>query len=692
MTTTTPTAVGREGADEPQRRGGPRTPRWPLGSRRIRFGGDYNPEQWPREVWLEDLALMQEAGVDLVSLGIFSWVMLEPRPGVYEFGQMDTVMDLLAGAGIGVDLGTPTAAPPAWFWALHPDERPVTRAGVVLGHGARGMASPSGPAYRDAATGIVEQLALRYRDHPALAMWHVHNEYGAPVGESYDEHSVLAFRRWLQDSYGSLDAVNDAWGTTFWGQRYGEWAEIDAPRLAATTVNQGQRLDFARFTSDALLRLYVAERDVIRRYTPELAVTTNFMATNCLTLDYWKWAREVDVVANDHYLAAERTDNHVLLSLDADLTRSLAGGDPWMLMEHSTSAVNWQPRNLAKRPGELERNSLAHLGRGADAIMFFQFRASRYGAEKFHSAMLPHAGPDSRVWREVVDLGHDLDDLAEVRGSRVRVRVAILWDWESFWAQDLEWRPSEDLDHRARIVEYYTALWRRGVTVDFAHPDADLGAYDLVVAPSSYLLTRQAGENLAGFVRRGGQLVVSYGAGLVDEHDAVHPGGFPGPLADTLGLRVEEFLPFRDGESAPLRSGGTGRIWADDIVLAGAEAIDVFTGGRAVGQPAVTRHRLQNGDAWYISTTLDDATLDQLLGSILDTAGIPSEALPAGLELVERNGDDATYRFLLNHTDRPIALPARLDGGPDLLGVLTDGERRSIPPQASVVFKLPTQR
>lgn len=629
-------------------------PRWPRGTADLRYGGDYNPEQWTRETWLEDIELMKQAGVNLVSVGIFNWGLIEPREGEYDFAQLDEIMDLLAGGGIDVDLGTPTASPPAWFWKAYPDSRPVTREGVPLAFGSRGMASPSSPDYRRAAAAVTEQLARRYGDHPALAMWHVHNEYGAPVGESYDAHSVVAFRRWLGDRYGTIDALNNAWGTAFWGQRYQDWSEIDAPRLAASVTNPAQRLDFARFTSNALLECFVAERDIIRAHTPQLAVTTNFMASSCPAIDYWRWAREVDVVSNDHYLTAEREDSHILLALDADLTRSLAGGRPWMLMEHSTSAVNWQPRNLAKRPGELALNSLSHFARGADAIMFFQFRASRSGAEKFHSAMLPHAGTDSRVWREVTALGRDLGALAPLRGSTVTARVAILWDWESFWAQDLEWRPSVDLRHRERIEAYYTALWQLGVTVDFVHPEGDLSGYDLLMAPSLYAVTARGGRALADYVRGGGHLLVSFGSGLVDEVDAVHPGGFPGPLREPLGLTIEELLPFRSGETAALDSGGTATVWADDIRLGTAEPVTRFADGRAAGEPAVTRNAYGTGVGWYVSTRPDAETLRALLTRILTEAGVDLPGAPDGLEVVERSAGDEHYRVYLNHTDADV--------------------------------------
>jgi beta-galactosidase len=607
-----------------------------------------------------------------VSVGIFNWGLIEPREGEYDFAQLDEALDLLAGAGIDVDLGTPTASPPAWFWRTYPDSRPVTREGVPLAFGSRGMASPSSPDYRRAAARVTEQLARRYASHPALAMWHVHNEYGAPISESYDEHSVRAFRGWLQGKYGTLDRLNAAWGTAFWGQRYQAWDEIDAPRLAATVTNPAQRLDFARFTSDALLECFVAERDIIRRHTPELAVTTNFMATNCPSVDLWRWAREVDVVANDHYLVAERPDNHILLSMDADLTRSIAGGRPWMLMEHSTSAVNWQPRNLAKRPGELKRNSLAHLARGADAIMFFQFRASRSGAEKFHSAMLPHAGAESKVWRAVEELGADLAALSPLRGSTVTSRVAILWDWQSFWAQDLEWRPSVDMRHRERIEAFYTRLWELGVTTDFAHPEADLSGYDLVLAPSLYLVSAAAGRNLAGYVERGGRLLVSFGSGLVDENEAVHPGGFPGPLREPLGLSVEELLPFGRDETATLDSGGTADVWADDIVLGTAQPVIRFVDGRAAGQPALTRNAYGAGTAWYLSTRPDAETLRTILKGALAEAGIAVDAPPPGVEAVVRSSGTGSWRVLLNHNDSEVTVSAH--GVDALSGERLDGQ------------------
>ncbi len=625
---------------------------WPAGPGKIRYGGDYNPEQWSRETWAEDISLMQEAGINLVSIGIFSWVLLEPSEGRYEFGWLDELMDLLGGAGIGVDLGTPTAAPPAWFWKKYPQALPVTRDGVRLGGGSRGMASPSSLEYRRAATGIADQLAARYGNHPALVMWHVHNEYGAPVSESYDDASVEAFRIWLQNRYGTLDDLNEAWGTTFWGQRYGQWDEIDAPRTSASVTNQTQRLDFRRFTSDALLQCFIAERDVLRAHTPAIPITTNFMSTNCLSADYWAWSKEVDVVSNDHYLVAQREDNHILLSMDADLTRSFAGNRPWILMEHSTSAVNWQGRNIAKRAGEMARNSTAHVARGADAIMFFQFRAARYGAEKFHSTMLPQSGRNSRIWREVVALGESLDTLSMVRGSTVKAKVALLWDVESFWAMDLEWRPSDDLNHRERIEAFYAELWKQGVTVDFAHPAQDLSQYDLVIAPSLYMVGTAAEANLHSYVAAGGHLLVSYFSGIVDANDAVPAGAYPGALRDILGLEIHEFLPLRLDQKVTLDNGASGSVWSEEVHAGTAQVLTAFADGPAAGGPALTRNSIGAGTAWYVATRLEGGDLGKLLSDVVREAGLePVDGLPEGLEVVARSSGAENFTFLINHAD-----------------------------------------
>ncbi|MEU5954616.1 beta-galactosidase [Streptomyces sp. NPDC047525] len=666
----------------------------PTGLTGLAFGGDYNPEQWPETVWREDMALMREAGVTMVSVGIFSWALLEPSPGTHDFGWLDRVMDLLHENGIRADLGTPTVAPPAWFYRAHPDALPVTAEGVRYEFGSRGAICHSNTAYREASAAITEQLARRYAEHPALAMWHVHNEYGVPVSACYCESCAAHFRVWLRAAYGSVDAVNEAWGTAFWGQRYGSFEEIEPPRVTPTVGNPAQALDYRRFADATLRENFVRERDILHRLAPGTPVTTNFMTalSQCDSLDYWAWGREVDLVTNDHYLITDGRRTHVNLAMAADLTRSVAGGAPWLLLEHSTSGVNWQPRNPAKAPGQMARNSLAHVARGSEGALFFQWRQSRRGAEKFHSAMLPHAGTDSRVWREVVELGASVGELASLKSTRTVADVAMLWDWHSWWAQSLQWRPSEDHDARERADTFYEALYDRHLTVDFAHPEADLSAYPLVVVPALYLATEAAALNLKEYVAQGGTLLVSYFSGIVDEHDAVHPGPCPGALRDVLGLTVEEFSPLLDGRSVRITGPGgtelTGDVWTEFVVPRGAETVWTYADGLTAGRPAVTRHRIGDGTAWYVSTRLTARDLDALLADACADAGVTERPeLPRDVEVVTRRGGSGTYVFAINHTESEAKVPLDAHGTELLTGERAAG-RLAVPAGAVRVVRL----
>jgi beta-galactosidase len=630
----------------------------------IAFGADYNPEQWPPEVWAEDVALMVQAHVSMVTVGVFSWALLEPVEGEYDFGWLDRVIDLLAEHGVAVDLATATASPPPWFSRRYPESLPVTREGHRMWPGGRQAYCPSSAAYRAAARSLAQALGTRYADHPAVVMWHVNNEYGCHTAQCFCDVSAEAFRDWLRSRYGTLDELNHAWGTAFWSQHYYDWAEIVPPRLTPTHGNPSQALDWQRFSDHELLECFKVERDALQAIEPRLPVTTNFMGS-FKAVDYFRWASEEDLVSNDDYLIGADPTAHVHLAMAADLTRSLGRGKPWILMEHSTSAVNWQPVNLAKSPGQLRRNSLQHVARGADAVCFFQWRASAAGAEKFHSAMVPHAGTDTKVWREVVELGENLQALAELAGSRVVSDVAIVWDWPAWWAVELDSHPSADVRYLDMQRATYEALWSLGITVDFVQPDADLSSYKFVAIPSLYLVSDAGADNISRYVEAGGHLLCNFFSGIVDTNDAIRLGGYPGAFRRLLGVRVEEFSPLLPTDVVALTDGGTGRIWTELLHLDGAEAVTSYVDGPLPGSPAVTRHQFGGGIAHYVTTVLDAPSTTRLLDELCREAGVRGPTIAeTGVETVRRRHANASYLFVINHTEREVEMPT---AGTDLL-------------------------
>ncbi|WP_033337627.1 beta-galactosidase [Catenuloplanes japonicus] len=639
--------------------------------RGLLFGGDYNPEQWPEHVWEEDAALMRKAGVNLVTVGVFSWGRLEPSPGERDFAWLDRVLELMHGAGVAVDLATPTASPPPWLGHHFPRTLPVNEAGNTLWYGARNQWCPSSRDYHARSTAIVTDLVERYADHPAVAMWHVGNEFGQVC---YCDEAAEEFRFWLRQRYTGLDALNEAWGTTFWSQHYSEWEQVLPPRLAPYIVNPSQKLDWARFCSDELLAHYKAERDLIRELSPGKPITTNYMGF-FKPVDYWSWAPEQDIISNDWYPDLSDPRFPARAALTHDLMRSLAGGKPWMLMEQSTGAVNWRPHNLPKPAGQLRLESLQAVARGADGLCYFQWRQSAFGAERFHSAMVPLAGPDTEAHAEVRAHGLELHELHDIAGTEVRADVALLHDWHSWWAAEERARPSDRLSVVEQLTDYYHPLWRRGVTVDLAHPSSELSPYRLVIAPQLFVISDADAVKLTEWVRAGGVLVVGPFSGISDPRGHLHTGRFPAPLRDVLGASGEAWRPV-DGEVECAWRDETGfkqgfftaRDWTETIRAEGAEVVATFPGDG----PAVTRHAFGAGVAWYVATLPDAAALAELTARFMADAqvsGVLAE-LPEGVEAVRR-GD---LLWVLNHGDGTVSVPFEGDAVDVLTGSpLRDG-------------------
>lgn len=681
--------------------------RWPQPlagqQERIWYGGDYNPDQWPEEVWDDDVRLMKKAGVNLVSVGIFSWAKIETSEGVYDFDWLDRIIDKLGEAGVAVDLASATASPPMWLTQAHPEVLWKDYRGDVCQPGARQHWRPTSPVFREYALKLCRAMAEHYKGNPYVVAWHVSNEYGCHNRFDYSEDAEHAFQQWCEERYGTIDAVNDAWGTAFWAQRMNDFSEIVPPRFIGdgNFMNPGKLLDFKRFSSDALKAFYIAERDTLAEITPDLPLTTNFMVSaSGSVLDYDDWGDEVDFVSNDHYFIPGEAHLDEL-AFSASLVDGIARKDPWFLMEHSTSAVNWREINYRKEPGQLVRDSLAHVAMGADAVCYFQWRQSKAGAEKFHSAMVPHAGEDSAVFRDVCELGADLNKLSDegILGSRLaKSRVAVVFDYESEWATEHTATPTQHVHHVDEPLAWFRALADQGVTADVVPVRGAWDDYEMVVLPSVYLLSEETTRRVRDYVVGGGRLVVTYYTGISDEKDHVWLGGYPGSIRDVVGVRVEEFMPMGDDftgvpDRLELSNGAVAHDIADVIGSVDGTATvletskdDPWTG--MDGAPAIVAHTFGEGRSVYVGARLGRDGIALSLPEILDSLGMAEAGGNDGRVLhVEREGANGSrFVFSFNRTHETVRVPVE---GEVVVSSFADvdGETASIKPNGVIVAK-----
>lgn len=640
------------------------------------YGGDYNPEQWGPEIWKEDAELMEKAGVNIVTLAVFSWARLEPREGEWDFGWLDQVIDLLGMHGIAVDLATATASIPQWLALAHPDVLPRNADGSTFWPGARQHWRPTSLTYRHYELDLVRHMAEHYKDNPYIVSWHLGNEYGCHNLYDFSDDANRAFQLWCRDKYGSIDALNEAWGTDFWSQRLTGFDQVLVPRQVNGYQNPGRQLDFRRFSSDAEIACYRAERDLLRRITPDIPCTTNFMVSGGAGtgMDYDKFGNELDFVSNDHYFTPG--ESHLdELAYSASLVDGMARRMPWLLMEHSTSAVNWRGVNYRMRPGELERDSFAHLAFGADGILYFQWRQSQAGAEKFHSAMLPHAGADSRIFRDVCQQGADLRTMGEagILGTKLeKSRIAVIFDNQSCWALQHATVPSDRLGQFTEPFSWFRALADDGLTADAVPVAADWDSYDAVVVPNVYLMDRKTADRLREFVRGGGTAFVTYMSGISDGTDRIYLGGYPGAIRDVTGVRIEEFDPMGDDWKGVadhldvVEKDGRGlRVQAHDfadVIARTAEDATVLASYSAPedsgmdGVPALVSHPFGSGRCVYLGCRLGHRGLAALIAPVLREEGLVGAQARDGriLRVVRRSGDGARFVFQFNRTEEPV--------------------------------------
>ncbi len=640
----------------------------------ILYGGDYNPNQWPREIWDEDMRMFRDARINSATINVFSWAKIQPAEDQYNFSELDDMVDMLSRENYEIVLATSTGALPAWMAAKYPEVERTDYEGRHHKFGHRHNACPNSPVFQKYSAALAGKLAERYGSNPHVKCWHISNEYG---GECYCENCAKAFRVWLQKKYGTIEELNKAWNMEFWGHTIYDWEEIVLPNALGEgigtekTAFAGISIDYRRFNSDSMLANFMAERDAIREYDKETPITTNLMGTY-KGLDYFKWAKEMDIVSWDNYPRYDTPWSHTAMC--HDLMRGLKDA-PFMLMEQTPSQQNWQPYNSLKRPGQMRAQSYQTLAHGADTIQFFQLRRSVGACEKFHGAVIEHVGTENtRVFREVKQLGEELEKLGGILpGSVNEAQVGVVFDWDNYWALEYTSGPSVDLTYVPHIHEYYRYFYDRNIAVNMVPVDADFSKYKLIVAPVLYMVKDGMAQALEAFVEKGGTLVLTYMSGIVGQSDNVHLGGYPGPLRRLAGVWVEEIdaLAPEQFNQVVMDSGESCKcgLVCELMHLEGAESLGTYGDDFYKGMPAVTRNSYGKGHVYYVGTHMEEAGLDNILDKAAAEAEVESVVSGGeGLEIVCRKTKEGKQiYFVMNFGEQERALPACFAGQRDLL-------------------------
>lgn len=667
---------------------------------KVPFGGDYNPEQWPEQVWDQDYQLFDAARIDTVTLGVFDWALTQPAPDVYDFSTLDRIVDRAEAQGHQICLATGTGAHPAWLARAYPEVTRVDFEGRRHRFGQRHNSCPSSPVFRRLSAELARRVAQRYAERPSVIAWHIGNEYG---GACYCDLCAAGFRDWLRDRYHTLDRLNEAWYTTFWSHTFYDWDEIEPPSALTEhwrgpdyTAFQGITLDYLRFMSDTMLANFLDEKAAIREHSG-LPVTTNFMGMY-RPIDYHRWAPHLDFASWDNYPPDDTSQAR--MAFTHDLMRGLKDGQPFWLMEQTPSITASREVNPLKRPGVMRLWSWQAVAHGADAVLFFQLRAGRGACEKYHGAVIGHAGrSDTRVFREVAQLGEELVRFGDASlGARTPARVALLFDWDNWWAVELTDGLSRLVRYQQVVLAYHRALWDAGVDVDAVPVSADLSGYDVVVAPLLHMLKGDIARRLEEVADRGGSVVTTFLSGRVDEDDNAFLMDVPGPLGPLTGVRVDEWdvrgpefvnpVRLRAGDSAEVEV--ESRLIFEIVIPQGAETVGTYQADFYAGTPAVTRNIFGAGEGWYVAAGLSQEGVSWVIRQVLDRHNLLGPyADVSDLETAARVTPGGTrLLFLLNHRSEQIEVAACGSGVDLLTGErINRGERVRLDPRGVIVLR-----
>ncbi len=641
--------------------------------KRMLYGGDYNPNQWPWAVWDEDMRMFRHAGINSVTINVFSWAKLQPSEEEYHFEELDEIVEILSRNDYDIVMATSTAALPAWMVSRYTEVARTDYEGRHHRFGQRHNACPNSPVYQKYAAALVEKLAIRYGSNEKIICWHVNNEYG---GECYCDNCEKAFRFWLKQKYKTIEAVNKAWSMEFWGHTLYDWNEIVLPNALSEGIGDdktafaGISIDYRRFNSDSMLGNYKMERDIIRKHNLKALITTNLMGTY-KGLDYFKWAKEMDIVAWDNYPRYDTPWSYTAMC--HDLMRGLKE-KPFMLMEQTPSQQNWQEYNSLKKPGQMRAQSYQTIAHGGDTIQFFQLRRSVGACEKFHGAVIGHVGSENtRVFREVTQLGRELEELGgKIIGADTASSVGILFDWDNYWALEYTSGPNKNLKYVDQIHQYYRYFYNKNISADMISIDADFNKYQIVVAPVLYMVKEGVARNLEEYIQRGGILVTGFMSGIVDQSDNVYLGGYPGPFRELSGIWVEEIdaldpeqsndIIFTDGTTSNCE------MLCDIIHTEGAESIADYSSNFYAGMPAVTRNSFGKGQTFYIGTVLEEAALSKVMDIVTSEAGVKSVfGISPEVEVTIRQTQTQYICFIMNFHKETKPVPEFFVGKQDVL-------------------------